>query len=365
VGKHQIGIREAASLGIIFLITKIFLPFPRSMVDIGGTAGWLIVLIAILLCPLTWWGIRGVITSANSGASLITATEEIMGPFFGSLINFSYFCLFFMVTFIVLRTFSDMIVTDILPRTPIEIVLLALLIPTALIARSGIEVLGRIAWLTVGIIILSLIVLLVGALMTYADPKALTPIWGTGKSHIIKMGIIKSSLFSELLAFGFIVPRIRNKNDRSKAVWWCLVISSVFLLSSVITYQYVFPYPTGTRINNPLLEVSRIIIAGRWIQRVESIFLIIWLLCTILKLSVGLYCSAATISQMLHLPKDKILIFPLSILIYYLALLPKNQMITVNLDSNIIRTYGSIISIILPMLTWFVGGLRKKWGQNM
>lgn len=362
--KHHIGIREAASLGIIFVITKIFLPFPRGMAEYGGTAAWIIVLIAILLSPLSWWGIRGLLTNAKGGSSLITATEEIWGPFFGSLINFIYFLFFFMLTFIVLREFSDIIATDILPLTPISVILLALLIPVSLIARSGMEILGRISWLTVGIIITSLLVLFVGGLMTYSDPRALTPIWGTGKFQVIKMGIIKSSLFTELLAFGFIVPRMRKTKEWGIAVWVCIVVSSVILLSTIITYLYIFPYPTATRINFPLLEVSRIIIAGRWIQRVESIFLIVWLLCTIIKLSVGMYCSAATLSQILHLPKDQLLIFPLAIIMYHLALMPDNEMDAVAWDSGILRTYGSIGSIILPLLTWLVGILRKKWGRT-
>ncbi|WP_312474068.1 endospore germination permease [Neobacillus sp.] len=363
--RHHIGVREAASVGIIFVITKIFLPFPRSMAELGGTAAWMIVLIAILLCPLSWWGIRGVINSAKPGSSLITATEEIMGPFLGSLINLSYFCFFFMITFIVLREFSDMIVTDILPRTPLSIILISLLVPVAIIARSGIEVLGRISWLTIGIIITSVVVLLVGGLMTYSDPKALMPIWGTGKSRVITMGIVKSSLFSELLVFGFILPRMRKAQEWGQAVWWCLAISSVILLSTIITYMYVFPYPTATRINFPLLEISRIIIAGRWIQRVESLFLVVWLLCTVIKLSVGLYCSAATLSQMLRLPKDQLLIFPLTIIVYNLAILPTTEMTAVSWDSGTLRMYGSIFSILLPMLTWFVAILRKKWRLQM
>lgn len=365
MGMHHIGIREATSVGIIFVITKIFLPFPREVVELGGTAAWLIVLIAVILCPLSCWGIRGVITNAKKGSSLITATEEIMGPFFGSLINIAYFSFFFLLTFIVLREFSDIIVTDILPKTPLAVVLLALLLPVSMIARSGIEVLGRVSWLTIGIIIASLVVLIIGGLMTYADPKALTPIWGTGRTKLVKSGLVQSSLFMELLVFGFIAPRMRRKKEWVKAAWWCIVISSLILLSTIITYLYVFPYPTGLRVNSPLLEISRLIIAGRWIQRVESIFLIVWLLCTVIKLSVGLYCSAATMSQMLKLPKDRMLVFPLAILIFYLALWPANETLAVNLEKEIIRTYGSILSIILPILTWWVGAIRKKWGHGL
>ncbi|GGG13417.1 GerAB/ArcD/ProY family transporter [Paenibacillus abyssi] len=360
---HHIGAREAAAIGIIFVITKIFLPFQRSMAEIGGTAGWIIVLIAVLFCPLCWWAIRGVIKNGSKGSTLITATEEILGTFLGSVVNFAYFGFFFMITFIVLREFSEILVTDILPRTPLRIILLTLLIPVAAIAHSGIETLGRICWLTVGLIVASVVIMLIGGLMTHTEPHALSPFWGTGKSRVLTMGVVKSSLFSELLVFGFLMPRMRKAKEWGKAAWWCIAVSSVILFCTTIVYLYIFPYPSATRINVPLLEISRIIILGRWIQRVESIFLVVWLISIVIKLSVALYCTAATLSQMMRLPKHQPLVFPLAISIYSFAMLPPSVMTAVMWDRDLLRTYGSIFSIGLPLMTWLAGIVRNKWRQ--
>ncbi|TWI59018.1 GerAB/ArcD/ProY family transporter [Halalkalibacter nanhaiisediminis] len=358
--KHHIGIHEVASVGIIFIITKIFLPLPRAMVEIGGTAAWMIILIAALFCPLCWWGIKGVMTNAKPGSSLITATEEIMGPYLGSLINLSYFSFFFMVAFMILREFSEVLATDIIPRTPLSFILLSLLIPASVVAHSGIEVLGRISWITIGLVVSSLAILLFGGVLTHSEPNALVPFWGTGKSQVISSGVVKSSLFSEFLVFGFLIPRMRKQEEWAKAAWWCITISFLILLCTIIAYLFIFPYPTAIRVNFPLLEISRIIIFGRWIQRVESIFLIVWLICTVIKLSIAVYCSTVTLSQMLKLPTHQPLIFPLMICIYSFAILPTSEMSAVNWDQDFLRVYGSIFSICLPLLTWGVGILRKK-----
>lgn len=132
------------------------------------------------------------------------------------------------------------------------------------------------------------------------------------------------------------------------------------LFGTTIVYLFVFPYPSAIRLNVPMFEVSRLIIFGRWIQRLESLFLIAWLISAVIKLAIGLYCAAATMSQVLKLDKVKPLIFPLSLLVYAFALLPTSEMKAVAWDGKYLRTYGSIISIGLPMLTWLVGMIKTK-----
>ncbi|NOV03845.1 GerAB/ArcD/ProY family transporter [Paenibacillus planticolens] len=358
--QHHIGVREASSIGILFIITKIFLPFPRSMAELGGTAAWIIVLISALLSPLSWWGIRGVISNGRKGSSLITATEEILGPYLGNLINLAYFFFFFLITFIVLREFSEILATDILPRTPLNVTMLSLLIPISFVAFYGIETIGRISWFFIGLVLASIVVLLLGGLYTHTEPNALAPFWGTGKSRVFQMGLVKSSLFSELLVLGYLMPKMRKETEWARTAWWCLTISSFVFLCVMIVSLYVFPYPTLSRINTPLFEISRIINFGRWIQRVEVLFLVVWLLCTVIKLAIGLYCSSSTLAQILRLPTHQPLIFPLSILAFSLSLTPKSEMTAIAWDTELLRKYGAIISICLPILTWIVGEVRNR-----
>lgn len=199
--------------------------------------------------------------------------------------------------------------------------------------------------------------------MTHTEPNALAPFWGTGRSRVLTMGIVKSALFSELLVFGFLLPRIRKSEAWGRSVWWCIAIASLILFSTTVVYLYIFPYPTAIRLNVPLFEISRIVILGRWLQRVESIFLMVWLLSAVIKLSIGLYCSAFTLSQMLRIPKSQPFIFPLAIIVYSFSLLPPSEMSAVAWDRDILRTYGSIFSVCLPMITWFAAMIRKKWRQ--
>ncbi|WP_424767749.1 GerAB/ArcD/ProY family transporter [Paenibacillus sp. sgz302251] len=363
--KHHIGVREAASIGIIFIITKIFLPFQRTLSEGGGTASWIIVLIAAIMCPLTWWAIRGVLLNAKEGNSLIEATEEIWGPFFGTLMNLAYFCFFFMITFLVLREFAEILRTVILPNTPINVILISLLLTVSVAAHSGIEAVGRFCWLTVGLIVGSIFLVLICGLMTHAEPNALFPFWGKGKEQILKLGIVKSSLFSEMLVFGFLLPRMRKSQEWGRAIWWCMAVSALTLFSTTIIYLFVFPYPTAIRLNVPMYEVSRLIFFGRWIQRLESLFLIVWLISAAMKLAIGLYCTAATMSKILRLPKFQPLVFPLALLVYGFALLPESEIKVIAWDDKLLRTYGSLFSIGFPMITWLAGSVRKGRRRNL
>ncbi|ASS65611.1 MULTISPECIES: GerAB/ArcD/ProY family transporter [unclassified Paenibacillus] len=357
---HHIGVREAASIGIIFIIAKIFLPFQRSLAESGGTAGWIIALIAALLCPLTWWAIRGVLRHASGGSTLIEATEEIWGPWLGTAWNLVYFSFFFAITFLVLREFSELLASDILPRTPMNIIMIAMLIPIAVVAYAGLEGIGRFCWSAAGLIVASVVVVLLGGLMTHFEPNALQPFWGTGRTRVLSLGLVKSSLFSEMLVFGFLLPRLRKKGQWGKAAWWCMGVSAFTIFITTFVYLFVFPYPTAVRLNVPMFELSRLVIFGRWIQRLESVFLIAWLICAVMKLAIGLYCSAATLSQVMKLPKIQPVIFPLALLVYACSIIPGSEMEAVSWDGQFLRTYGSLVSIGIPMLTWLLGMIRTK-----
>ncbi|WP_048743729.1 endospore germination permease [Paenibacillus sp. P22] len=357
---HRIGVRETASIGIIFIIAKIFLPFQRSLAEIGGTAAWIIALIAAMLCPLTWWSIRGVLRHASGGSTLIEATEEIWGPWLGTIWNLVYFTFFFTITFLVLREFSELLASDILPRTPMNIIMIAMLIPIAVVAYAGLEAIGRFCWSAAGLIVASVVIVLMGGLMTHFEPDALLPFWGTGRSRVLSLGLVKSSLFSEMLVFGFLLPRLRKTSQWPKAAWWCMSVSAFTIFITTFVYLFVFPYPTAIRLNVPMFELSRLVIFGRWIQRLESVFLISWLICAVVKLAIGLYCSAATLSQMMKLPKVQPVIFPLALLVYACSILPGSEMEAVLWDGQYLRTYGSLVSIGIPMLTWLLGMIKSK-----
>lgn len=356
---HNLGVRETVSLVVILCCAKVFLGFPRMMVERGATAAWLVVLISMIHGPLLWLALRGVLR-LHPGKSLITATEAILGPVIGSFVNVAYFGFFIYLTSVVLRLFSESIVIVFLPTTPVLFVVLIMLITIIYIVYLGMEAATRTAWLVAPYMLIGYAVLLLGALKTHAEPQALAPYWGPGPAEVFRWGLVED-LKGEMLVFGVIAPSFRTPNLLARAFWWTILLSVVILVGTEIIYEYVFPYPTSTEVILPLLQVTRAISVGPGIQRIEAMFFVIWLLGGVLKLVAALYGSVSTLAQSLRLPRYRHLLPALGVLTFSAALAPRSVMEAIRLDAAL-REYGGIVTTLLPLLTWGVGLLRRKRG---
>ncbi|MFZ5823057.1 MAG: GerAB/ArcD/ProY family transporter [Bacillota bacterium] len=346
------------TVGVIYIGAKIFLAFPRTMAELGGPAAWMIVLIASLASSLSWLAIWGLL-SQHPGKTLPEATEATLGPWLGSLVNLAYASLFYAVTFLVLRQFSENIVAAILPKTPLPVVIIGLLVVIAYGSLLGIEAIARSAWFVTPFMVVGVVALLAGGLFTYRGLNALTPFWGPGLLPVAGWGLIKVSLFAEILVVGLLAGQVRTQRDLLVSGWLTLAGSALAFLVTVVVYSYVFPYPGSSRVSFPLLEISRVIITGRWFQRVESIFFIIWVLAGALKLSISLYGCARFLAHVMNLSQYQHLVVPLSVTVYSAALLPPSLPAAVSLDANLLRNWGWIVSLLLPLITWVVSAIRR------
>lgn len=353
---HHIGIREAVSLVVVLTTAKVFLGLPRSLAEQGGPAAWLILLICLSHGPFIWLGVRGVIM-LHPGRSLITATELILGPILGTLVNLSYFIYFAFLTTTVVREYSESMKSVFLRETPLPVLVAVLLGASIYLGYLGIEGLARTCWLGGPFMLIGLATLLMMGYSTHAEPNALYPIFGLGLGRVVGWGVIKD-LIGDLLFLGIIAPAFRGPKAWNKTFFASWALIAAIMLSSVIVVEYVFPYPASDRITIPLMQMSRVISLGPGIQRVESVFFLIWLVAGVLKLAAASVASASVLAQVLRLPGYRHVLLPIGIILFSIARIPGN-MTQVFIWDEVLRNFGAIVSVIFPLLTWLVGLIRK------
>lgn len=359
--EHNIGVRETVAFVVMMTCAKVFLGMPRVLVELGGTAAWLVVLISMIHGPLIWLGVRGILR-LHPGKTLITATEAILGPVLGTVVNLVYFGFFFALGVVVLREFAEGMVMIFLPTTPLPVVLLALLACVVYVTYLGLEAATRTAYLGGPFMLIGYVALLAAAVWTHAEPNALAPYWGTGADQVITWGLTQN-LLGDLLLFGLVGPSFRTIKQWDRAVWWTIGLCTIILVGTQITYLYVFPYPSGARIVLPLMQVTRTISLGPALQRVESVFFVIWLVGSIIKLCGFLYFATSSMAQTLRLPVYRHLFVPFAVLTFTFALVPENVAENLMLDFGL-RQFGGVVTVVLPLLTWGVGLLFRKEGRR-
>ncbi|MDA8235642.1 MAG: endospore germination permease [Clostridia bacterium] len=355
----QIGYREAIAMLATVLTMHIFLSLPQQYIAEGKTAGWMLPLVDFLftLGALFLWL---PFVKANPRRTLIEVAEESGGPVMGTLIGPLIFIYFVFVTVIIMRQFTETVIVALLPTTPISVISILFLMAMIYSAYQGIESLSRGAWLLIPFITIGLLGVL-ALVLPRANPDTLFPFWGSGITEILKFGIIKSFLPVQIILISMIYPYLRDKTRLTTVAVSILTISAVLIALTVLVYLMVFPVPSAIYAGPyPLENLARLIYYGRFVQRVESIFIFIWVFGMLVKASALFYLAAVSLARGLKLPEYRPLLFPLAVLVYGLDFMIPNFPAAVWLDNHVFRSFGWVLAITIPTLVWFLFKLKGK-----
>lgn len=355
VGK--IGESEAIALLTTIITTKIFLSYPTIMISYGGSAAWMTVLVSGLTAMAFFWLIVKFV-NRYPDTTFPETVENITGPYFGTLIVLFVLFPWLIETAMTLRRFSEMIVVVALPETPISIIMLTFVGSAAIVAYLGIQTIARACYLSFPF---SLGAVLLITLLTYPSWNMdwLFPLLGKGIGQVIKYGVFHSSDYLELNVL-YIIPLIFYTKQVKRIGYKSIGIALLIFLLVVFTYTLTFPAAVGEEPYLPLYMMARSVYLGRFLQRIEAIFVLFWVISGYLWISTGLFGFCATLTNLLKLPDCRPLIFPTAIIMMAVAFIPANMPDTVFFSDYFYREYSFIPVFGLPALLMFIAAIRRK-----
>jgi len=358
---HQ-GRREAFALITITIITEIFLSIPQKLAVDGKSAAWIIILIA---GALSFVGLYFILALSRRfpGKTIVEAGEEAGGPFLGTIAALAYFIFFMASLILFLRQFSETIITAFLPQTPISVITAGFLVVIIYSTYIGLEAISRTAGLLIGFIIGSLALITVLLIPFMVASYNLFPFWGSGPDIVARLGATRTSLFGEILIVGLIAPLLSGKELGRVGITSLAAAIGIMTFVEVI-YLIIFPLPASAVFTFPLYSGARLVFIGRFVQRIDAIFVFVWIITALIKLAATMYASAAVLARALKLPVFRPLVFPLGILVFAISFTIPSFPDAVTIDSRYLRTYGWIPAFLFPALVYLVAVLRKKGGRG-
>ncbi len=345
---------------IILLVAKIFLGVPQAMVEEGDSAAWLLIIVSALAAvPGIWVLLK--LMKKFPGKNLIQIAEELLGrpgAFLTGLI-LSFFSLF--MASVIVREFSETVLTTVLPQTPISIISFFFIGAMLLGAYNGLEVISRASTLLYPFILAGIFSILF-LTSNYINFNNLFPIMGSGVGKILYHAPGRSSMYTEVIFAGLIAANIKDTDVIPRQVWKAFAVSVVIFVVVELFYVADLRVPAAQKLYVPLFQLARLIYMGRFIQRIESVYIFVWFFLGALKLTVFLYSSAVALGWAFKIPIYQPLLFPISLLIFALSFIPAGVYTAFQLDMSIIREYGAIIAWGLPLALLVAAAVRRKGG---
>jgi spore germination protein len=349
---------QATAIVISSVIGVGVLPLPFFAAKYGNSAAPLVTLMGLVialfsLIVVTKLGVR------YPNKSIIGYSEEILGKWFGRIGSIILILLFMVLTGLGAREFGAVVISAILRETPEEITVFIMLFLAASTSRNDINTFSYIHTFYLPVILAPGVIISLVALQN-ANILYVQPILGSNIPSMAKGALTIAALCLWSFVFTIVIPAMVNPKKAMKATIWGMAIAGGVYLLIVIAVIAVFGPEETKKLLWPTLELARATsLPGNILQRLDVIFLVVWLTAVYTTLLSGYTFTCFALRNLFQLKDHKVFTFSLLPIFYLIALLPKNLVSLYKLIA-VLGRLGVLITIVYPCLLLCIDIIRKK-----
>lgn len=339
---RKIGTIEAIALVLTVAINHIILNLPQDIINTTSSAS----ILNVIFVSMIALGIVFLIAKLFEkfpGMDIFDIGKYLGGKWLQFLLQITFFAYFIFTISILLRSFSEGLKIIFFPRTPVPIIMFLFLMAMIILNKLGRTSIIRANLFFMPLVLFSILFIFIANVENFTVQRAL-PLLGNGVSSTFFSGLSNLFAFGGISYLYLIPPHLKDQKNYTKIVLISIGISAFFLVISVATLLFTFPFVTTSEEIFPLYLATRFIEFGRFFQRLDAIFVLIWILSMIGYLSIAFSFASDIFQKMAKLQSPKWIFSLLALLVFGIALLPQNMEQVSFLEENV---YSSIMLILV------------------
>lgn len=359
MNKEIISDKQGASIVVLFIIGS----SAMYIMGLGARQDlWIAIILALLISmPMALVAIRLHYIFPNK--NLFDISKTCFGEFIGNIIIVLFtFFIFFWATD-VLTNYGDFINLVSLPETPKMIPMIFIMLLCSFIVKEGIEVIGRcseIFLMSSIFIILSSIILLIPE----RDINSIRPILSDNIKPIFKETFsILMFPFTQLAAsFTIIFSNFKNNHSPYKIYIIGLFFGGILLLLNSLDAVLVLKVNASLTQYFPAYTATGEINIRDFLQRLEVVTAITFVLGGFIKISILLICICKGVCKVFGIDNHKFIVIPVALLIANLSYFQyESVMYYYEFASDIWPYFAFPFQIILPIIIWITAEIKHKY----
>ncbi|MBK5497336.1 GerAB/ArcD/ProY family transporter [Peribacillus sp. TH14] len=359
--KGKIGSRQLTILVILYTVGDSILVIPSIVASEAKQNGWVSGIFSVAIAPLLVVFLYDALRKCYPDLTLVEYSQKILGKWLGIAISLLFISYFFITTATYLREIGDFMTSQIMPETPIQVIMFLFMSIVLMSARLGLEPLARSAE-----ILFPFVVILLSSLMILLLPEIkfqnLQPVWEGGVKPVIR-GSIPFIVFPfiEPVAVLMILPFVSQKDRIRKSLFvGQLLAGSVLIIITMLAILVLGVDLTAKEIY-PSYKLAQKINITNFLTRLEAILAIIWFITIFIRFSLFFYVTVLGLAQTLKLQDYRPLVFPFGmILIVFTLIMAPNTVYYSNFISDIWPFYAMTFGFLLPLLLLTIAKVHKK-----
>lgn len=360
---EKIGYVEAVALLVIVLINKVILVLPKEIIANTGSAAWINVLYLSILAVLLAWFISHLFKKFQ-GYDILDACEFVGGPSLKTVVGVLYIFLLMLVPIFVLKNSAETLKIIYFRKSPLIFILLFFLVGSTLANRLSLKVLTKVNLLLMPLTFLAIPVILIASAKDFSF-RSIFPILGYGVNETFFSSFTNFSSFSGI-GYLFLLNPFLEKPDKFKKISIVsTIICGIYLFFTVTCILLSLSYSFKTGESFSLYLLTRNLDYGRFLRRIDAVFILIWIISIIIYISLAIYFSIYIFQKITKISDTSSINYTFNLLALAVLLIPVSLVTFLNTVSIIFRYASITVLFIISGLIMIWANLKLKHINKM
>lgn len=194
----------------------------------------------------------------------------------------------------------------------------------------------------------------------YFDFEKMYPILGNGSYTTFIAGLSNMFAFQGLAYIYFMPSKLKEPNQLKKVAITSVILSCIFLLISVAIILFMFNGFVETDELLPLYSASKYIEFGSFLQKLDSTFVLIWIVSFVSYLGIVLKFSSNILSKLTNIENESLFVYLLGIVLFFIGIWQKNYAISKFLAGTVYKYAFFILVVGFSLLILLSASIKPK-----
>ena len=356
--KTKISSLEAIMLILTLVISHSILSLPNEILTKYNSASLLNLLYLGIIATLISLLIVNLFKHFP-GLDIIDISNVLGGTWLRNAIGITFIIYFILTSSVLLRDFCESIKIIYYPITNITFIVAFVVIAVCIANSLNFNATIKTNRIILPLALISIVFLFITNINNFR-PQRIFPILGSGFFNTFILGLSNIASFGGIAYLYFLPPLLKNPTDFKKIAVTSMITTTVYLIFTVATLLFIFSFFLNISEISPLYNATRYIEFGSFFQRLESVFLLIWILVFTCYLSISLKMATYIFQKLTNLNDSKTLVPILGLLTFGIAIIPNNLAISQFFENNIYPSLMIGIVLFLSLGILILANFYKK-----
>lgn len=357
---NKITVRQVIIIFIICTLSPAIRLFPNLCSELGGIAGWVTPALSAPVLVLIFYVFHYFFVN-NKYANLSDVFNACLGKAVGKILLGLYLIWFVILLFLYIRYYANRLLGSIFAYSDNRFLILTMMMLVFIPVRGKIETFARFVEFSFLMFTVVFIIFFI-FLIPSVKPENLLPITHHDAIPAIKATYPILGIWG-YITFGFFLgDNIIDKDKIKKHAGQCVVFISVLTLVMMVFVLGSLGWQVAQRMPLPFFNAVRMIELIESFDRFESILLSIWVVADFIIIIFFAKLVMNVVNKLFDASEPKYFASPVILMGYigsrYIA---QNRFEMETFSTKIALPINILLSIVLPIVVFVIGKLRKKF----